>query len=247
MALLQKIFFNFRHCSELSSSVFLRNKNRDSDFRKCLVPAWPLQTRHTPSPPCFERWLCLDSPSLPRPGRTQRRSPVLIDLSAFSVWNTQARRVLCVCCAALRSTEPWPRHLHGSSQPAAPPVNAMSLSAPSSLESLQCMASPSAPRPSGPPRPLLAAAAPVPPRPHPLFAFSPITMCLEATALVSLQGMQGTPPHPDSSTRVWRPRIAGVHSMTASSGLGPFWVRLTNNRASPPPTNRYCKLSATWE
>ena len=65
---------------------------------------------------------------------------------------------LVVCHAALRSTEPWPRHLHGCSQPAASPASVMSLSAPSNLESLQCMESPSAPRPPGPPRPLLAAA-----------------------------------------------------------------------------------------
>jgi hypothetical protein len=83
-----------------------------------------------PEPHSFERLQCMATPSPPRPSRTQRRSPVLVDLSASSVWNTQARRVLCVCRAALRSTEPWPRHLHGSSQPAAPPLNAMSSSSP---------------------------------------------------------------------------------------------------------------------
>jgi hypothetical protein len=93
-------------------------------------------------PRSFGRCACMAAPNAPRPQSTQRRSPVPCDLSASSVWNTQARRVLCVCLAALRSTEPWPRHLHGSSQPATPPLIAEQLSAPSSFGRPQCMATP---------------------------------------------------------------------------------------------------------
>ena len=39
----------------------------------------------------------------------------------------------------------------------------------------------------------------------------------------------------------------GGYSITANSGRGPLWVRFTRSLASPPPTNRYCKLSATCE
>jgi hypothetical protein len=65
------------------------------------------------------------APNAPRLQSTQRRSPVPFDLSALSAKKIQARRVLCTCRATLQSTEPWPRHLHGSYQPAAPPLNAM--------------------------------------------------------------------------------------------------------------------------
>ena len=41
--------------------------------------------------------------------------------------------------------------------------------------------------------------------------------------------------------------LEGRYSMTASSGRGPLCGRFTRSLASPPPTNRYCKLSATCE
>ena len=49
-----------------------------------------------------------------------------------------------------------------------------------------------------------ADAAPVPPRTHPLLAFPPITMRRPSNCPCVPPGAQGTPPHPDSSTRVWR-------------------------------------------
>ena len=55
-----------------------------------------------------------------------------------------------------------------------------------------------------------ANAAPEPPRTHPLLAFPPITMRRPSNCPCVPPGAQGTPPHPDSSTRVWRPRLKVV-------------------------------------